>query len=135
MGEVLDPRKKLTVSSLLLQAIVLLTFAAIYFYMYMTQGLFPSGFAFTPTAYFLVMGLLAIWLTSRHYSRSVLKRDLTIWAAIHICGSLFMLFTILNLFSVHASLPIAALLFPLLSLVLYIIPPVFVLVFANREQT
>lgn len=128
-------RKKFTIGSLILQSIVLLAFASVFFYMYISQGLYPSGLAFTPTAYFLVMGLLSIWLASRHYLRTIKKQNLMIWATLHIFVSLYIFFTILYLSSMHASLPPNSLIYSLFPLIFYIIPPVFVLVSVLKEQT
>jgi hypothetical protein len=62
MDEQLSLEKKLTVSSLLLHAIVLLSFATISFSIFQPQLVF----SFIPIAYFGVMGVMAISLSGQH---------------------------------------------------------------------
>ena len=136
MDEQLSPKRKLTVYSLLLHTIVLLIFAAIVFFIGLSQGGSPfSGVNFMPIAYFGSMSVLAIWLSSRHYLKKVQKRNLLIWAALHIFGSLYMFFNMLWLSSLHPLLPPTHFIVFLIPLIAYNIPPVLITISARREQT
>jgi hypothetical protein len=132
MGEQLNLEKKPTVGSLLLHAIVLLIFAAAFVSMELQQGVSPlSGLNFTPIAFFLTMAVIAIWLSSLHYRLTVRTRYLLLWATFHIFSVLYVLY----MSSLQPPLQQTDFSSLLLSLFVYIIPPVLIIVFAFREQT
>jgi len=131
----MSPEKKFTVGALLLHATVLLIFAITTFINTMIQQMgFPSGVEFTPTAYFGAMAVMATWLSSRHYLRTVRKRHLKIWATFHIAVSVYAIITYFQLYSIGLPFSPSILSF-LLPLLLYIIPPVLVIVLVSKERT
>ena len=135
MDDEMSPEKKLTAGALLLHAIVLLIFATTAFINSMIQHMgFPSGLDFTPTAYFGAMAVMATWLSSRHYLRTVRKRHLKIWASFHITVSAYAIITYFQFYSIGLPFSPSILSF-LLPLLLYIIPPVLVIVFTSKERT
>ena len=131
MGDQNIPAKRYTVGALLLQAVVLLAYAALA-YLDSLASSDPFIFAGSRTLaiYNGVLGLIAIWLTGEHYTESVRSSRLQLWVIFCIILSLFPLIAYGSMFILyHTALSLVF----LLPALLFIVPTIMVLHFSRKE--
>ena len=128
-----NPKKKYTVGALLLHAIVLLGFAAYAYLESLTQS-YPltSGLAHLTSGFYGVLGVIAIWLAGEHYSETVRKHRLQIWAGFCIVLSMYPPIAFIILFFGSPSYFSSTSLF---QVPIFLIPPMLILVFVGMERT
>ncbi|MGY5856192.1 MAG: hypothetical protein RTS72_06280 [Candidatus Thorarchaeota archaeon] len=127
------PRKKYTVGALVLHAIVLLCFAAYSFNESLIQS-YPltSGLAHLTSGFYGVLGAIAVWLAGEHYSETVRKRRLQIWASFCIVLSMYPL---IAFFILYFGSPSYFSFTSLFQVPIFLIPPVLILAFVRKERT
>ena len=133
MENPMNSGKKYTVGALLLHASVLLGYAAFAYIESLTQS-YPltSGLAHLTSVFYGVLGVISVWLAGEHYSETVRKLRLQIWASFCIVLSMYSLiafFILLFGFSPYFSFT------SLFQLIIFLIPPVLILVFVDKERT
>ena len=135
MDDQQTPRKKYTVGALLLHTVVLLGFAAISYVdslTYTGTGSLTGGLARLASVFYGALGMIAVWLTGQHYTETVNKKNLQTWAAIHIALSIYALIMVLISYITYPSIYFLVSLLPVL---LFLLPPVLVAIFAGKERT
>jgi hypothetical protein len=128
-----NSEKKYTVGALLLHAIVLLSFAA-YAYMESLSQSYPltSGLAHLISVFYGVLGVIAVWLAGEHYSETVRKRRLQIWASFGVVISMYSLFAFLvQILGYYSYFSFTS----LIQVPIFLIPPMLILVFVRKERT
>ena len=131
MGDQNISAKSYTVGALLLQAVVLIAFAALaYLDSLASSDSFIFAGARTSAIYNGVLGAIAIWLTGEHYTESVRSRRLQLWAIICIILSLFPLIAFGSMFIMYHTVLSLVFLLPVL---LFLIPTIMVLHFSRKE--
>lgn len=98
MGEQKTLARRYTVGALLLQAVILFGYAAVFFLDSLaTSYELTAGFGNMAAAVIGGLGAIAIWLAGEHYSETVSSRRLQLWAISFIVLSLIPLtsFTVL----------------------------------------
>ncbi len=131
MGEQKTLARKYTVGSLLLQAVVLLGFAAVFFLDSLaTSYELAAGFGNMVAAFIGGLGAIAIWLAGEHYSETVSSRRLQLWAISFIVLSLLPLtFFAVLLILYHSIISLVN----LLSTLLLTITSIMVIIFVRKE--
>ncbi len=133
VGDQNIPAKRYTVGALLLQAVVLLAFAALaYLDSLATSDSFIFAGSRTLAIYNGVLGAIAIWLTGEHYTESVRSSRLQLWAIFCIILSLFPLIAYGSMFIMYHTVLSLVFLLPAL---LFIVPTIMVFHFSRKENT
>lgn len=127
------PVKYYTVIALFLHAVVLLGFAAL---TYLEAVSSPPYSLASGTGYFLSaitggFGIVAVWLTGEHHSESIRPSRLKMWGGFHVVLLLFPIVVFMFSFITSPSLLIMTILSPYLIL---IIPPLLIIVLADKES-
>ena len=133
VGEQKTLARRYTVGALLLQAVVLLGYAAVFFLDSLaTSYELAAGFGNMAAAVIGGLGAIAIWLAGEHYSETVSSRRLQLWAISFFVLSLIPLTSFAALLILYHSI---ISLVNLLSTLLLTIASLMVLIFARKETT
>ena len=124
--------KRYTVGALCFQTLVLFGLAVFAYQSSLTatRG-YWGGSDSIIAAIFGVLGVVAIWLTGEHHTKTLGRRTLQIWAVICIILSLLPLFASLNGLILRYSIQSLG---SLLQVVLFLIPTILILVFSSLEN-
>ena len=116
---------KYTVGALFLHALVLFWFASDAYFV--ATRPFPNVFALFALVLYGSMGILSIWLSRQHYTKTVDRRRIEYWALFSMAIAYYWLsdlITIRGLFTLEAIFPI----------LIFITPPMLIIISVHIEH-